>query len=204
VWLEPLGSSALAFVTTIHFALAALRNHRAASALPVSALAVVSGAFAVLPWLWPTPAGLLAGLGAHAAWFVVCEELSVKRAVAPATAPVPRQGASPGPQRISGFVPVHVLAVIEETSDIRTVRLARPAGFDFVAGQFITVRVRVDGKEHSRCYSISSPPSAAGYLEISVKRQGVVSNAIHAAIRPGGTLSVRTATIAPSSSSRAA
>jgi hypothetical protein len=81
VWLEPVGSSVLAFVTTIHFALAALRNHRSASALPVSALAVVSGAFAVLPWLWPTPAGLLAGLGGHAAWFVVCEQLSVKRAV---------------------------------------------------------------------------------------------------------------------------
>ena len=39
-----------------------------------------------------------------------------------------------------------------------------------------------------RCYSISSPPAATGYLEISVKRQGLVSNALHAGMRPGSLL----------------
>ncbi len=35
---------------------------------------------------------------------------------------------------------------------------SRPEGFEFQAGQFLTVRLRADGNEHVRCYSISSPP----------------------------------------------
>jgi ferredoxin-NADP reductase len=87
---------------------------------------------------------------------------------------------------------VPVLAVFNETDDIKTIRMVRPEGFDFAAGQFIVVRVRVDGKDCSRCYSVSSPPDVRGYFEISIKRQGLVSNALHATVRPGGLLSVRT------------
>jgi ferredoxin-NADP reductase len=81
--------------------------------------------------------------------------------------------------------------VLDETPDIRTFRLARPQGFDFAAGQFLAVRLRTEGREHVRCYSISSPPEASGYLEISVKRQGLVSGALHATVRPGSLLTVR-------------
>jgi len=84
-----------------------------------------------------------------------------------------------------------VMAVFDETPDIRTIRLARPEGFEFKAGQFITVRVRVDGRECSRCYSISSEPGVSGYLEISVKRHGLVSNALHGMARAGALLAVR-------------
>ena len=52
-----------------------------------------------------------------------------------------------------------VLHVIQETPDIRTFRMGRPEGFDFSAGQFIAVRVRAEGKEHVRCYSVSSAPA---------------------------------------------
>jgi ferredoxin-NADP reductase len=78
-----------------------------------------------------------------------------------------------------------VLAVLDEASDIRTFRFARPSGFEFEPGQFVAVRVRADGKDHVRCYSISSAPEVRGYLEISVKRQGLVSNTLHATLRPG-------------------
>ncbi len=81
--------------------------------------------------------------------------------------------------------------MFEETTDIRTFRLARPDGFDFVAGQFLPVRVKADGRDHVRCYSISSSPAARGYLEISVKRQGLVSGTLHTIARPGTPLSVR-------------
>ena len=84
-----------------------------------------------------------------------------------------------------------VLAVIEEAADIRCFRLARPEGFTFKAGQFLTVRARVDGRDHARCYSISSAPDAHGYVEISVKRQGLVSNMLHATLRPGVPVFVR-------------
>ncbi|MEQ1897704.1 MAG: iron-sulfur cluster-binding domain-containing protein [Vicinamibacterales bacterium] len=83
------------------------------------------------------------------------------------------------------------MAVFDETPDIRTFRMARPEGFEFKAGQFLTVRVRADGKEHVRCYSISSPPGARGHLEITVKRIGLVSSALHSMVRPGAMMSVR-------------
>ena len=89
------------------------------------------------------------------------------------------------------FAPVSVLAVVEETPTIKTIRLARPDSFEFEAGQFLTVRVRVDGHDYARCYSLSSAPEARGYLELSVRRQGLVSNALHAAVRPGATLSIK-------------
>ena len=84
-----------------------------------------------------------------------------------------------------------MLAVLEESPTIRTFRLARPAPFTFDAGQFLTVRVQVDGQAHVRCYSISSAPEATGYLEISVKRQGLVSGMLHATLRPGSSLLVK-------------
>jgi ferredoxin-NADP reductase len=39
-----------------------------------------------------------------------------------------------------------------------------------------------------RCYSISSSPDARGYLEISVRRQGLVSTTLHATLRTGSRL----------------
>jgi ferredoxin-NADP reductase len=196
-----LPSSILAFVTTIHLALASLRNHRRPAPGPLSSLAAVSLLFAATPWLFPSAAGVAFGVAAHLAWFVACECLvpvqpparrSAQSSMPPSSAPPDpahqRQPPRPKPQ---GFVQVPVLAVFGETADIRTIRVARPEGFEFCAGQFIAVRVRVDGKDCSRCYSVSSSPEVRGYLEISVKRQGLVSNALHAMARPGALLSVR-------------
>lgn len=84
-----------------------------------------------------------------------------------------------------------VLAVLNETPTIKTFRFSRPDGFEFEAGQFVTVRIRVDGKEYARCYSISSAPHVRGYLEISVKRSGLASNALHATLRPGSMVGIR-------------
>ena len=115
-----------------------------------------------------------------------------------AAAPPPVRAAAPPPAAAPaaapakrGFVPCPVLNVISETADIRTFRIARPEGFEFKAGQFMAVRVRADGKEHVRCYSISSAPGARGYLEVSVKRVGLVSGTLHATLRPGSMMHVK-------------
>jgi ferredoxin-NADP reductase len=212
----PAASSVLALVTTFHLGLAALRNHRTASTLPLSSLAVISLLLAALPWLFQSPVGLGLGVLVHLAWFGACEWLAatphahssstvqLSNATAarhtrhtsadPAIATSPRVSSdrpTTGVERPRGFVQVPVLAVHEETPTVRTFRFSRPDGFDFEAGQFVTVRVRVDGKEYARCYSISSAPDICGYLEISVKRQGLVSNALHASARPGSSLSVK-------------
>jgi ferredoxin-NADP reductase len=197
----PLGVSSLALACTGHLALALLLNHRQARGRILSPLTLVSMLGAGLPWVLPSLPGLAAGFLAHAGWFAFCEQRSRRRLdVVPATARVaalPRPS-PPGPrplgaagQRPKGFVQAPVLAVFDETPDVRTFRLARPEGFAFKAGQFLTVRLRADAREVVRCYSISSPPAAAGYLEISVKRQGLVSSALHAVLRPGSVLSVR-------------
>ena len=187
-FVDPVSTSALAFVSTLHIALALLRKERLPPRRSARALLIPSFALAASPWLLPTPAGLVLGIAAHLAWFVACE----KWIPAAAGAVSPRaQTAAPLRTAESGFVTTAVLAVADETPDIRTFRLARPAGFDFRAGQFLSLRIEAGGKSLVRCYTISSPPDWPRHLEISVKRQGRVSAALHDSLRPGGRLSIR-------------
>lgn len=193
-------SSWLAFATTVHAAMLVLRLHR--GRMPrVLLLALPSLALSAAPWAMPTTGGVLASLAVHLVWFVACEWLAPPPAApARASAPAGRAATRPGTERTAalgqggtaakGFVTVPVLAVHEETAAIRTFRLARPAGFTFKAGQFLTVRIQADGRPLTRCYSISSAPETPGYVEISVKRQGPVSGLLHATLRPGVTLSI--------------
>jgi ferredoxin-NADP reductase len=159
--------------------------------------------FALTPWIWPSPLALAVAMAAHVAWVIACEILAPAPAApqpaarstarAAADTPAPRR-TTPASTRPAGAAPAFtessVLAVLEEATDIRTFRLTRPQGFDFTAGQFVPVRVSIDGKPHVRCYSISSSPDARGYVEISVRRQGLVSTTLHATMRTGSRLSI--------------
>lgn len=198
----PIDVSWLAAATTLHLAFAALVNHSHQGSRAFSPLALVSVALAAAPWLFPSAAGTAAGFVAHLAWMGVCSRLTPAAAAPPqarAAQPAARPAAAPSPARPSragdskpkGFVQTPILSVIPESPGIKTFRLARPEGFDFTPGQFLTVRLRADGKDVVRCYSLSSAPAARGYLEISVRRQGRVSNALHALAKPGSVLSVR-------------
>ena len=202
---QPLAPSILAFATTVHLALVVLRSHRTGGGAPRHFVSAISFLFAASPWLMPSLLGLTTGFLAHVGWFVACEWLLTGPVAALAPAPASRSTAvspAPAPARPTriaqaalrqpqGFVQTAVMAVFDETPDIRTFRLARPEGFQFVAGQFLTVRLKADGREHVRCYSISSAPGAQAYVEISVKRLGLVSSALHATLRPGAMLAVR-------------
>lgn len=181
--IPPSPSSILAIATTAHLALAALRNHRRSNPGAPSLLALISLLLAATPWVFPSAAGLALGVGLHGFWFLICERLAPP---VPALVPAPAP-ATPPP----GFVQTSVLAVFDEASEIRTFRFARPAGFEFVPGQFVAIKVRADGKDHVRCYSISSAPEVRGYLEISVKRQGLVSSTLHGTLRPGAQVSLK-------------
>jgi len=206
-----ISSPVLAFLTTIHLACVVLRAHRSPSKGAPSFVTFISLLFAATPWLLPTPAGIASGFAAHIAWWLACERF-LPTAAAPAAAaqrvtapPGPRAPvAKPAPLVTAGtprpataarppraFVMAPVLSVNDETPTIRTFRIARPDGFDFKAGQFLPVRVRAEGREHVRCYSISSSPEARGYLEISVRRIGLVSGTLHATLRPGSMLAIK-------------
>jgi ferredoxin-NADP reductase len=154
--------------------------------MPISPMAAVSFACSALPWVFPSLPGVVLGFGIHAVWYAACEWL-----IPAPPPPIRRAPDLPAHTPRKNFVQLPIVAVIDETADVKTIRITRPEGFDFEAGQFITVRVRVDGQDYARCYSISSAPDVQGYLEISVKRQGLVSNALHALVRPGATLTVR-------------
>lgn len=80
-----------------------------------------------------------------------------------------------------GFAPLRIKRVVRETADAVSLVLDVPEGcshrFRYRAGQFLTVRVTVDGRDLRRCYSMSSAP-LDDELRITVKRDpgGVVSN----------------------------
>jgi ferredoxin-NADP reductase len=79
------------------------------------------------------------------------------------------------------FSPLRIKRVVRETGDAVSLVLDVPAHssqrFDYQAGQFLTLRVTVDGQDLRRCYSMSSAP-VEDDLQITVKRDpgGVVSN----------------------------
>lgn len=79
--------------------------------------------------------------------------------------------------------------VQEITHDVRTFLFepARPALFQFEAGQFVTLELQIGGRRVSRCYTISTPPTRPHLLRITVKRQprGLVSNWLHDTMTPG-------------------
>ncbi|MEO8681729.1 MAG: iron-sulfur cluster-binding domain-containing protein [Vicinamibacterales bacterium] len=181
-------TAAPAALTAVHLTMAILRRHRASGRAIVSPFVLPSFFFVLVPWLWPTALGLVAGAIAHLAWFFACELLAPVRATPPAKAAP--QARRPMTSTTPAFAVTTVLAVLDEATDIKTFRMARPEGFTFSPGQFLAVRVLVDGKPHVRCYSISSAPHAQGYLEISVRRQGLVSGTLHATIRAGSTLTI--------------
>lgn len=85
---------------------------------------------------------------------------------------------------------VRCIQIITETADVKTFRFrAEPDQlFDYKPGQFITLKLNIDGKPVNRSYSISSSPSRPHILEITVKRvppaqdgmpPGMVSNWLH-------------------------
>lgn len=77
------------------------------------------------------------------------------------------------------FQQATVTRIIKETADARTFVLApHNAPFPYRAGQYCTFRVRVDGEELYRSYSMSSAPETDTDLMTTVKRVpgGKVSN----------------------------
>jgi len=198
------GSAITASLTAVHLAIAAYRHHRARGASLLNPFVLPSFLFAATPWLLASPVVQGLVVLAHIAWVVLCEiaapasSPAVPRSPAPTTARASGDGpmssrrpaSKPSPGANGAFAPATVLAVLDEASDIRTFRLARPAGFDFKAGQFLPVRVSIGGKPHVRCYSISSSPESRGYVEISVRSQGLVSTTLHTTLRTGSQLTV--------------
>jgi 3-ketosteroid 9alpha-monooxygenase subunit B len=80
-----------------------------------------------------------------------------------------------------GFAPLRVKRIVRETSDAISLVLDVPehcsSRYRYQAGQYMTLRVTVDGQDLRRCYSMSSAP-VEDDLQITIKRDpgGLVSN----------------------------
>lgn len=85
-------------------------------------------------------------------------------------------------RREHGYHSLRVARIVQETADTRSFVLDVPDDlrdtFRYRAGQFCTFRVRVDGVELLRSYSMSSAPETDADLTVTVKRveAGLVSN----------------------------
>ncbi len=85
-------------------------------------------------------------------------------------------------------------SIRDETPSVKTFRLRHPSEanipFRFLPGQFVTVSMDRGLDAVQRCYTIASSPSCRDYCEITVKREGSASAALHDRIAPGSRLAI--------------
>ena len=89
-----------------------------------------------------------------------------------------------------------VARIFQETSQVKTFRLADPAGgklpFNYLPGQFLTFTVVPHGTAVKRSYTISSSPTHRDYCEATVRHEdrGMVSGYLHDRVHEGELLQV--------------
>lgn len=92
-----------------------------------------------------------------------------------------------------------VASIYQETPSVKTFKLVSPnAGdlpFTYLAGQFLTLSVMIDGKPIKRAYTISSHPCDKKALEVTIKREenGLVSRYLHDVIHEGDLIELEAA-----------
>jgi ring-1,2-phenylacetyl-CoA epoxidase subunit PaaE len=95
---------------------------------------------------------------------------------------------------MSKFVPLKVLQVIRETADASTVVLEKPLDgtFSYKPGQYLTLKLTVDGESLRRAYSLCSSPTTDSDLAVTVKRvdKGRMSSFVHTQLKAGDVVEV--------------
>jgi 3-ketosteroid 9alpha-monooxygenase subunit B len=96
----------------------------------------------------------------------------------------------------SRYHALRVRAVVEETCDSKSLVFDLPpalaATFAYKPGQFLTLRLSVQGRHVPRCYSMSSAPAVDDAPRVTIKRvaQGRGSNWICDQVKAGDTIEV--------------
>ncbi len=61
--------------------------------------------------------------------------------------------------------------------------------YDYKAGQYLSLKVKIEGKTYHRCFSLSSSPNIDDFLRITVKLKGEVSHYFYHTAQVGDTVS---------------
>jgi ferredoxin-NADP reductase/DMSO/TMAO reductase YedYZ heme-binding membrane subunit len=86
--------------------------------------------------------------------------------------------------------------IFQETPDVKTFRFVNPDGgalpFEHIAGQYLNLKLTIDGKRVNRSYTIASSPTRNAYVEISVKKapNGYGSKHLHETWQEGQLISI--------------
>src|SRR5450631_911484 len=155
----------------------------------------------------PTPLGP-SPVHAVIRWIRSASAASVRRPAKPCTAAVSAWSLSnisnvserrmhKGEDRVLSFHSLKVTAVERAAEDAVSVTLAIPPAlrerFHFDAGQYVTVRRMIDGREERRTYSIvTAPGSCALRLGVREQRGGRMSRELATRVRSGDVLDVGT------------
>lgn len=87
-----------------------------------------------------------------------------------------------------------VQEIRRETGDTITLCFKQPAlrKIRYLAGQYISLSFRINGRKYTRPYSFSSSPSGDVFLETTIKRipNGILSNYIHNNVQVGDVVEV--------------
>ncbi|MEQ1830080.1 MAG: ferric reductase-like transmembrane domain-containing protein [Pirellula sp.] len=89
-----------------------------------------------------------------------------------------------------------IAALFQETPDVKTFRLVAtdggPLPFDYLPGQYMNLKLEIDGKRINRSYTIASSPTRRDACELSIKREssGIASRFLHDELNVGDTLNV--------------
>lgn len=65
-----------------------------------------------------------------------------------------------------------VTEIIKRAHNVKSFRFIRPEGFDFKAGQYVTVTLDNNGKKTSKAFTLSSSPTEKGHIEFTKKLTG--------------------------------
>lgn len=89
---------------------------------------------------------------------------------------------------------LNVVDIRRETAEACTICFKQPGlrKIKYIAGQYITLNFRINGRKYARAYSFSSSPSCNSNLEVTVKKvpNGIVSNYINNELNIGDVLEV--------------
>lgn len=97
---------------------------------------------------------------------------------------------------MSRYHALRVRAVVDETHDTKSLVFEVPpalaSAFAYQPGQFLTLRLPIDGRHVPRCYSMSSAPGVDDAPRVTIKRVqgGRGSNWVCDTVRAGHTLEV--------------